>query len=361
MLEGRFHIHHGITSSANPDTIFKKGRKNMKKSWIAILAVILCFGCQSEQKKDAGKTAKEPQAVRYATIGTGGVTGVYYPTGGAISKMVNAKKDEYKIRMTVESTGGSVFNVNAIMSGDIEFGVIQSDRQYQAIKGTKDWEGKPQEKLRAVFSIHPESVTIVAAVDSGIDSVEALKGKVVNIGNPGSGQRGNATDLLAAAGIDYEKDLQAESIKAAEAAGMLQDDRIDAFFYTVGHPNGSVKEAVAGARKVKFVPVADELVQKLVGQFPYYADAKIPVKYYPGVGNEADVPTFGVKATFCTHADVPEDVVYNVTKEVFENLDTFKTLHPAFADLNKEDMLKGLSAPLHPGAEKYFKEAGLLK
>ena len=333
----------------------------MKNLWIAILAVILCFGCQSEQKKDTGKAAKKPQAVRYVTVGTGGVTGVYYPTGGAISKMVNAKKDEYKIRMTVESTGGSVFNVNAIMSGDIEFGVIQSDRQYQAIKGMKDWEGKPQEKLRAVFSIHPESVTIVAAMDSGIDSVEGLKGKVVNIGNPGSGQRGNATDLFSVAGIDYEKDMQAEGLKAAESAGMLQDGRLDAFFYTVGHPNGSVKEAVAGARKVQFVPVADEIVQKLVDQFPFYAAAKIPLKYYPGVGNEADVPTFGVKATFCTHADVPEDVVYNVTKEVFENLDTFKTLHPAFADLNKEDMLKGLSAPLHPGAEKYFKEAGLLK
>jgi TRAP transporter TAXI family solute receptor len=352
---------HFITSSNFVYNFFWKGGKNMKNFWVAILAVVLCLGCQGEQKKGAEKAAKKPEAVRYATIGTGGVTGVYYPTGGAISKLVNAKKDEYKLRMTVESTGGSVFNVNAIMSGDIEFGVIQSDRQYQAIKGTKDWEGKPQEKLRALFSIHPESVTIVAAVDAGIDSVEALKGKVVNIGNPGSGQRGNATDLLAASGIDYEKDLQAESLKAAEAAGMLQDDRIDAFFYTVGHPNGSVKEAVAGARKVQFVPVSDEIVKKLVDQFPYYAPAKIPVRYYPGVASEADVPTFGVKATFCTHADVPEDVVYNVTKEVFDNLDTFKTLHPAFADLNKEDMLKGLSAPLHPGAEKYFKEAGLLK
>ncbi len=333
----------------------------MKKFWIAILAVLLCLGCQSEQKKGTDKAAKEPQAVRFVTIGTGGVTGVYYPTGGAISKLVNAKKDQYKLRMTVESTGGSVFNVNAIMSGDLEFGVVQSDRQYQAIKGMKDWEGKPQEKLRAVFSIHPELVTIVAAVDAGINTVEDMKGKVVNIGNPGSGQRGNATDLFSAAGIDFEKDLQSEGLKAAESAGMLQDGRLDAFFYTVGHPNGSVKEAVAGARKVHFVPVSDEIVQKLIDKFPFYAAAKIPIRYYPGVGNEADTPTFGVKATFCTSADVPEDIVYNVTKEVFENLETFKTLHPAFADLNKEDMLKGLSAPLHPGAEKYFKEAGLLK
>ncbi|MBN2428436.1 MAG: TAXI family TRAP transporter solute-binding subunit [Deltaproteobacteria bacterium] len=335
--------------------------KNLNSILIAFLAVLLCFGCQSEQKKEGAKTAQEPQATRFVTIGTGGVTGVYYPTGGAISKLVNAKKDQYKIRMTVESTGGSVFNVNAIMSGDIEFGVVQSDRQYQALKGMKNWEGKPQEKLRAVFSIHPESVTIVAAVDSGISTVEDLKGKVVNIGNPGSGQRGNATDLFMAAGIDPDKDMQTEGLKAAESAGMLQDGRLDAFFYTVGHPNGSVKEAVAGTRQVQFVSVPDDIVQKLVDKLPFYAASKIPIKYYPGVGNKEDVKTFGVKATLCTHADVPEDIVYNVTKEVFENLDTFKTLHPAFADLTKEEMLKGLSAPLHPGAEKYFKEAGLLK
>ena len=333
----------------------------MKNFWIAIIAVILCFGCQSEQKKDAGKTAKEPQAVRFVTVGTGGVTGVYYPAGGAISKMVNAKKDQYKIRMTVESTGGSVFNVNALMNGDIEFGIVQSDRQYQAFNGKGDWEGKPQQKLRAVFALHPEIVTLLAAADKNINTLEDLKGKIVNIGDPGSGQRGNAIDLFQAAGIDWEKDIQTEGLKAAESAGMLQDGRIDAYFYTVGHPNGSVKEAVAGTRKVKFVPIPDEIINKLVTAFPYYAPAKIPIHYYPGVMNDADSPSFGVKATLCTNADVPEDVVYNITKELFENLDTFKTLHPAFADLNKEDMLKGLSAPLHPGAQKYFKEAGLLK
>jgi len=330
----------------------------MKNFWIAVFVALLCFGCQGEQKKE---TAKQPQAVRYVTVGTGGVTGVYYPAGGAISKMVNAKKDQYKIRMTVESTGGSVFNVNALMNGDIEFGIVQSDRQYQAFNGKGDWDGKPQQKLRAVFSLHPEIVTLLAATDKNINALEDLKGKVVNIGDPGSGQRGNAIDLFEAAGIDWEKDLQAEGLKAAESAGMLQDGRIDAYFYTVGHPNGSIKEAVAGTRKVKFVPIPEEIVNKLVAKMPYYAPAKIPISYYPGVMNDADSPSFGVKATLCTNADVPEDVVYNITKEVFENLDSFKALHPAFADLEKGDMLKGLSAPLHPGAQKYFKEAGLLK
>ncbi|WP_020676974.1 TAXI family TRAP transporter solute-binding subunit [Geopsychrobacter electrodiphilus] len=299
-------------------------------------------------------------AQRYVTIGTGGVTGVYYPTGGAIAKMVNQKRKEYNLRATVESTGGSVFNVNAVMTGDLEFGIVQSDRQYQAYHGTADWEGKPQTKLRAVFSIHPELVTIVAAADKNIKTVADLKGKVVNIGNPGSGQRGNAIDLFEAAGIDYNKDLQAEGLKAAESAGMLQDGRIDAFFYTVGHPNGSVKEAVAGARKVNFVAVPADITDKLVKKFPYYAKGDIPVEMYPGVANTTDVPTFGVKATLVTNADVPDDIVYAITKEVFENFEDFKKLHPAYAHLTKKQMLEGMSAPIHPGAMKYYKEAGLM-
>ncbi len=297
----------------------------------------------------------------YVTIGTGGVTGVYYPTGGAIAKMVNKKRKQYHLRATVESTGGSVFNVNAIMAGDLEFGIVQSDRQYQAYNGTADWKGKPQKKLRAVFSIHPESVTIVAAADKNIKTVFDLKGKIVNIGNPGSGQRGNALDLLNAAGIDWKKDIKAEGLKAAESASMLQDGRIDAFFYTVGHPNGSVKEAVAGARKVNFVEVPKAVVDKLVAKFPYYAPSYIPVDQYPGVMNKKNVETFGVKATLCTSADVPDDVVYAITKEVFENFEEFKKLHPAYAVLTKESMLQGLSAPIHPGALKYYKEVGLMK
>lgn len=298
----------------------------------------------------------------FVTIGTGGITGVYYPTGGAIAKIVNKKRKEYKIRCTVESTGGSVFNVNAIMSGDLEFGVVQHDRQYQAWKGEAEWKGKPQKDLRAVFSIHPEAVTLIASVKSGIKSIMDLKGKKVNIGNPGSGQRQNSIDALTAVGINYEKDLNAEQVKASEAPGLLQDGRIDAFFYTVGHPSGAIKEATAGATKVRIIPLP-EVAKKLVTKYPNsYLKVTIPVKkLYPGATNKADVETFGVKATFVTSAKVPEEVVYAVTKEVFDNLDYFKTLHPCYQDLTKKDMLEALSAPFHSGAKKYYKEAGLMK
>ena len=322
----------------------------MRKVAILALFVVLAF--------TFGSTPAEVQAkTTFVTIGTGGITGVYYPTGGAIAKMVNAKRKEYGIRATVESTGGSVFNVNAVMSGDLEFGVVQSDRQYQAVKGMAEWEGKPQADLRAVFSIHPESVTLCATVDSGIKSIKDLKGKRVNIGNPGSGQRQNSIDALEANGLDWEKDIVAEQVKAAEAPGLLQDGRLDAFFYTVGHPSGAFKEATAGATKVRFVAITS--ADKLIAKYPYYAKSFIPVAQYPTAVNDADVPTFGVKATFVTSAKVPDDVVYAITKEVFDNLDTFKKLHPAYSVLTKESMLEGLSAPIHEGAMKYYKEAGL--
>ena len=328
----------------------------MKKLTIVTIALVVGLALTM-----GGMPADVQAKTTFVTIGTGGITGVYYPTGGAIAKMVNAKRKEYGIRATVESTGGSVFNVNAILSGDLEFGVVQSDRQYQAINGEEgsEWAGNPQPDLRAVFSIHPESVTLIASVESGVKTIMDLKGKRVNIGNPGSGQLGNSKDALEAVGINYETDLNAEFVKAAEAPGLLQDGRIDAFFYTVGHPNGAIKEATAGATKVRFVPIEGPGIDELITKKPYYAKSVVPVDQYPTAVNDADVPTFGVKATFVTSAKVSEDVVYAITKEVFENFESFKKLHPAYAVLTKEGMLAGLSAPIHPGAMKYFKEAGL--
>ena len=332
----------------------------MKRILIFTVCVtMVLFGTMACEKKAAEEMEAPSQA--FYTIGTGGVTGVYYPTGGAIARIVNKKKDEYGMRLTVESTGGSVFNINAIMAGDLEFGVVQSDRQFQAFNGSpnSEWEGKPQENLRALFSIHPESITLCAAVDAGINSVADLRGKRVNIGNPGSGQRQNSIDALTALGIDYEKDIQAESLKAAEAPGMLQDGRLDAFFYTVGHPSGAFKEATSGTRKVKFIEVV--LPDSFYEKFSYYAPSVVPVMgNYPGAENDSDVASFGVKATFVTSATISDDHVYGLVKEIFNDFDNFKKLHPAYAVLTKQNMLQGLSAPLHPGAEKYYKEAGLM-
>ncbi|UCE53261.1 MAG: TAXI family TRAP transporter solute-binding subunit [Desulfobacterales bacterium] len=329
----------------------------MKKVFVFTLALVfglsLLTGVGPFEQKAHAKTV-------FVTIGTGGITGVYYPTGGAIAKMVNKKRKEYGIRATVESTGGSVFNVNAVMTGDLEFGIVQSDRQYQAIKGIANWEDKgPQKDLRAVFSIHPETVDLIAGVDTGINGLQDLKDKRINIGNVGSGYRKNAIDALLANGLDYEKDFHAESLKAAEAPGLIQDGRLDAAFYTVGHPSGYYKEATSGKRKVKFIPITN--IESLLTKYPYYAKAVTRVtEFYPAAANDKDVPTFGVKATFVTSIKVPENVVYAIVKEVFDNFEAFKKLHPAYGGLTKKNMLEGLSAPLHPGAVKYYKEAGLM-
>ena len=326
-----------------------------------VLALFTGCGEQRAAEEPGGKTvpAGKKEKIRFATIGTGGMTGVYYPTGGFIAKTVNKKSQLYNLRCTAESTGGSVFNINAILSGDMEFGIAQSDRQYQAVNGLAEWESKgPQKDLRAMFSIHPESVTLVAADDAKIETVEDLRGKHVNIGSHGSGQRQNAIDALENAGIDYRKDLKAENVRAAEAPGLLQDDRIDAFFYTVGHPSGAIKEATAGRRKVHFVALTN--IEDLLKAYPYYTAATILRSDYPQATNETDIETFGVRATFVTSVETPEDIVYAITREIYENLAEFKELHPAYAGLTHKNMLEGLTAPLHPGALRYYQEVGLI-
>lgn len=296
----------------------------------------------------------------FVTIGTGGVTGVYYPTGGAIARLVNKGKKEHGIRASVESTGGSVYNLNAIASGELDMGVAQSDWQYHAYNGTSKFEEKgPNKDLRALFSVHPEPFTVVARTDSGIKNFEDLKGKRVNVGNPGSGQRGTMEVLMGALGWDMSVYKLASELKPAEQSQALCDNKIDAFVYTVGHPNGSIKEATTSCDAV-IVNVTGEVVDKLVADNPYYRTATIPGGMYRGT--DEDAKTFGVGATFVTSAKVPENTIYVVVKSVFENFEDFKKLHPAFGVLKKEEMVKdGLSAPLHDGAAKYYKEAGLIK
>ena len=296
---------------------------------------------------------------QFVTIGTGGVTGVYYPTGGAICRLVNKSRKEHGIRCSVESTGGSVYNLNTIAAGELDMGVAQSDWQYHAYNGTSKFkEQGPNKDLRAVFSVHPEPFTMVARADSGIKNVSDIKGKRVNIGNPGSGQRGTMEVLMNAMGLKVSDLKLASELKAAEQSSALCDNKIDAMVYVVGHPNGSIKEATTSCDSV-LVNVTGKAVDKLIKDNAYYRTATIPGGMYRGT--DTDTKTFGVGATFVSSAKVPEKVIYNVVKAVFENFEDFKKLHPAFVVLKKEEMIKdGLSAPLHKGAIKYYKEAGLM-
>ncbi|UXU76323.1 MULTISPECIES: TAXI family TRAP transporter solute-binding subunit [unclassified Paracoccus (in: a-proteobacteria)] len=295
----------------------------------------------------------------FISIGTGGVTGVYYPTGGAICRLVNRDRAQHGIRCGVESTGGSVFNVNAIRSGEMQFGVAQSDIQFHAYKGSGEFASAgPFEDLRAVFSLHPEPFTVVARADANVKNFEDLKGKRVNIGNPGSGQRATMDVVLKAMGWTTADFAVASELPPAEQAAALCDNNVDAMVYTVGHPSGAIQEATTACDTV-LVNVTGDAIDALVKENPYYRIATIPGGMYRGT--DTDTTTFGVGATFVTSAAVPEEVVYQVTKAIFENFDQFKTLHPALENLVPEQMVtEGNTAPLHDGAARYFREKGML-
>lgn len=294
---------------------------------------------------------------KFMTIGTGGVTGVYYAAGGAICRLVNKDRAKHGFRCSVESTGGSVVNINTIKAGELDFGVAQSDVQYNAVHGSKQFEkdGKNAD-LRAVFSIHPEPLTALSRKEANITKFEDLKGKRMNVGNPGSGSRAAMDELLAAMGWKTTDFGVAAELKADEHGAALCDNKIDAFFYGVGHPSANIQDPITTCG-AKLVPLTGPAVDKLVKANSYYAKVNIPGGLYAGHPNPT--PTYGVLASFVTSAKVSDDAVYTLTKAVFENFEEFKKLHPAFGALDPKDMIKdGLSAPLHPGAVKYYKEKG---
>ena len=295
----------------------------------------------------------------FITIGTGGVTGVYYPTGGAICRLVNKDRKEHGVRCSVESTGGSVYNTRTIREGELDFGVVQSDVQSAAMEGVRAFENdEPYGDLRAVFSVHPEPMHVMVRADAGINSVMDMKGKRVNIGNPGSGTRVLAGVLMDAAGVTPDDFSLAAELKSSAQSAALCDGKLDAAIWAAGLPNGSSMEATSTC-DIKLLDLTTSGTDKVLAENAAYAAATIPGGLYPG--NDADVASWGPKATFVTDASTPDEVVYVLVKAVFENFDDFKKLHPAFGRLTKEQMVKdGLSAPLHPGAAKYYKEAGLM-
>ncbi len=297
---------------------------------------------------------------KYITIGTGGVTGVYYAAGGAICRLVNKDRAKHGIRCSVESTGASVFNVNTIKAGELDFGFAQSDVQFNAYRGSADFKAAgPFGDLRAVFSVHPEAFTVVARKEAGVKQFTDFKGKRFNVGNPGSGTRAAAEEYLGAIGWKLSDFSLASELKADEHGPALCDGKIDGFVYIVGHPSANIQDptTTCGAR---LVPVTGAAVDKLVAEKPYYANATIPAAMYPN--NPDATQTYGMLATVVTSAKVPADVVYQMVKSVFDNFDEFKKLHPALANLKPENMIKdGNTAPLHDGALRYYREKGWVK
>lgn len=318
----------------------------MRKLGIAALAAI-----------SLGAVSLPASAETFVTIGTGGQTGVYYQVGGSICRLVNRGTKDHDIKCT-HTTGGSIANINGIRAGDLDLGVAQSDWQFHAYNGTapdKFPDGK-FEDLRAVFSVHPEPFTVVARMDSGINKFSDLKGKRVNLGNPGSGARGTFEVVMDKLGWKVGDFALAAELKSSEQAAALCDNKIDAIVFTVGHPAGTIKEATTSC-EAKLISVNSDAIKELAGAADYYAMTTIPGGMY--TGSPDDTETFGVGATFVASAKTSPEVVYQIVKAVFENFKRFKKMHPAFANLEEKNMIKNnLSAPLHDGAVKYYKEQG---
>lgn len=298
------------------------------------------------------------QEEKFITIGTGGQTGVYYVVGQSVCRLVNRLEDA-NIKCNAPSTGGSVANINGIKSGELDMGVVQSDVQYQAYNGTGNFEGDAYEDLRAVFRVHGEPLTLLARADSGIETLDDLEGKRVNIGNPGSGQRNTMEVVMDAKGWTEDTFALASQLDAAEQAAALADNNVDAMVYVVGHPNGSIQEATTTVDS-RLIPLTGEAIDGIVEEHSYYSKSVIPGGLYKG--NDEDVETFGVAATFVSTAQADEEVVYQTVKAIFDNFDRFKRLHPAFENLDPQEMVSsGLSAPLHEGAARYYREQGWIE
>jgi hypothetical protein len=292
-------------------------------------------------------------------VGTGSPAGVYYQVGKGICRLVNAGTNDHGITCKSPSTAGSIFNLENVRNGNLQLGVAQSDWQFHALNGTNRFESAgPDAKLRALFSVHGEPFTVVARRDSGITEFDDLKGHRVNIGNPGSGQRATMEIVMQAKGWDNDDFSLANELPASQQSLALCHDRVQAMVYTVGHPNASVAQA-AGLCDAVIVEVSDPDIDKLVDENPYYAYTEVPGGVYPG--NPDAVVTFGVKATVVTSEDIDVETIYQVVKAVFDNIGDLRKMHPAFGTLDPNNMVKdGISAPLHDGAMKYYREKGLI-
>lgn len=300
-----------------------------------------------------------PAVAQDIVIGTGSTSGVYYHLGRVLCRMVTRVDPVEGMTCTAEPTAGSIDNLEALRNGDVQIGVVQSDWQYHAVNGSGPFsETGPDTELRALFSVHNEAFTLIVRNDSGIADFTQLPGRRVNTGNPGSGHRGTMDALMTAMGWTDAEFRPASHLSASEHSLALCHDRIDAYVYVVGHPNPSIARAT-GLCDAHIAPVTGPEVDALVAENPYYIKTDIPGGIYNA--NMEPTPTFGVTATVLTTADMPEETVYAFVKGLFDNLDDFRPAHPAFSALEPASMVRdGLSAPLHPGAERYYREAGLL-
>ncbi len=313
------------------------------------LLVLACF------------TAPAQAGERLITLGTAGVTGVYYPAGGAICRLVNRNRKDHNLRCVVESTGGSISNLEGLRAKELDLGLAQSDWLYHAYNGTEVFKDQGANKdLRVLFALHSEPFTILVRGNSGVKSFADLKGKRVTLGTPGSGIKSTLQDLMKLKGWSESSLKISPDLKTQDQAQALCSGKTDAIVYALGHPNAAVQQ-ITSMCDTRIVGFSGPEVEKFVKQHPFYTHTTIPGGLY--LHNKEGVRTFGVKAVLISSTEMDEQTAYEFARSVFENLDNFQTLHPVFATLDAARMVEDVQniAPFHPGAARYFKEHGLWK
>ncbi|WP_269582025.1 TAXI family TRAP transporter solute-binding subunit [Roseibium sp. Sym1] len=295
---------------------------------------------------------------QFVTIGTGGVTGVYYPSGGATCKIVNRSRAEHGVRCSVETTFGSIVNIEKIRDGEIDFGYVQSDWQYHAFNGTSVFEeAGPFEDLRSVFSLHREVATVVVRDESDFRNFNDLKRARINIGAAGSGSAASWGALISRLGWTEADQNSLSDLNTSQLAEALCSGTIDAYFVLIGHPASLIEETQQQC-DIRLLGIEGDAVTRLLDEAPYYMAAEIPADLY---GMNETVRSFGVLATFVTSSKMPEDIVATMVQALFDHFDSFRRLHPALNNLVVEDMVgTAMAAPLHPGALTFYRERGLL-
>ena len=296
-------------------------------------------------------------ATAQLVMATGGTAGTYYPLGGAMSQIINRVVKD--VNVSVQSTGASVANIRMMQNGEVDLALIQTDTADYAWNGTEMFkdDGKLQ-NFKVMASLYPELIQVVVRAESGIDSIADLKGKKVSVGAPGSGTEANARQILEIYGLTYQDLSQVQYLSFAESAEAFKDRHIDAFFVTAGIPNAGIQDT-ATMHKIKILDIPDDMYEKLHDKYGFYGQALIPAGCYI---NQTDlIRTVAVQAVLVVRADLDAGMVYEMTAALFDNLPELATSHAKGKEMSLKGALTGVSTPLHPGAEKYFKEKGIVK
>jgi len=337
------------------------GYNSVNKTLVAIAAILTAGGVAAWALAGARDgLPPAPGGEGGLVIGTGVVTGLYFPVGGTICRQLNQGRDLHGLRCSVEATEGSVANINALRGGELDLAMVQSDWQHMAFGGGGSFKSVGAfEDLRVLFSVHSEAFNVFVRRDAKLREFADLKGKRVNAGAAGSGQRAMFDDVVAAYGLTPKDFAQVSDLRFAEQAKALCDRKIDAAIVVLAHPNGAIRE-MASACDLALVELSGAPLERLLAERAYYAPLVLASGLYERLPAQ-DTRSFGLKATLVASAQLDDEVAYQIVRAVFDNFDEFRASHPAFATLDPRAMAgEGASAPLHPGAERYFREKGLL-